>query len=94
MPAQIRRYELDPQHLDEWLTFFPELTSVRATFGFRLLAAYLDRANHEFTWIVAHDRPFAEVEATYSVSPERTALFSGRPKFARAMHVAEVETIA
>lgn len=90
---QMRRYELDPALVDEWLAFFAELTPVRAKFGFRLAASYLDRANSEFTWFVEHDQPFAEVEAVYNVSPERAAVFAGRPKFVRALHVSEVESL-
>jgi hypothetical protein len=93
MPTQLRRYELDPALVDEWLAFFPELTRVRATFGFRLLGAYHDRAGHEFTWIVEHDRTIADVEAEYYASPERAALFAGRPEYALAMHVTAVEPI-
>jgi hypothetical protein len=93
MPTQLRRYELDPTLIDEWLAFFDKLTPVRATFGFRLIAAYLDRTNSEFTWIVEHDQPFADAEAIYTASPERAALFSGEPKFALALHVSEVDQI-
>ncbi len=93
MPTQMRRYELDPALVDEFLVFFQELTVVRSKFGFRLVSAYLDRANSEFTWVVELDKPFAEVEAIYSASPERAALFAGKPTFARALHVSLVEPI-
>jgi hypothetical protein len=93
MPTQMRRYELDPTLIEQWLVFFDKLTPVRAGFGFRLLGAYLNRANSEFTWIVEHDKPFAEAEAVYTASPERAALFSGEPKFALALHVSEVEPV-
>jgi hypothetical protein len=93
MPTQMRRYELDPARVEEWLAFFAELTPVRAAFGFRLVSAYLDRANNEFTWIVEHDQPFAEVEPNYSASPERAALFAGRPAYALKLHVTDVERV-
>jgi hypothetical protein len=93
MPMQMRRYELDPTLIDEWLAFFARLGPVRDGFGFRLKAAYLDRTNNEFTWFVEHDRPFADAEAVYMASPERAALFDGQPKFALAIHVSEVDTI-
>jgi hypothetical protein len=93
MPTQIRRYELDPAFVEEWLVFFEGLTKVRAPFGFRLRSAHLDRANCEFTWIVEHDKPFAEAEAVYMASPERAAYFADRPRFALVLHVSEVETI-
>lgn len=93
MPTQMRRYELDPAHVEQWLSFFQELTVVRSKFGFRLLSAYFDRTNNEFTWIVQHDQPFGEVEPAYTASAERAALFAGRPAFARALHVSEVEEI-
>jgi hypothetical protein len=93
MPTQMRRYELDPALVGEFLAFFDKLTPVRAGFGFRLISAYLDRTNSEFTWIVEHDKPFAEAEAVYTASPERAALFAGQPKFASALHVSEVDVI-
>jgi hypothetical protein len=93
MPTQLRRYELDPTLVDEWLAFFAELTVVRSAFGFRLLSAYLDRTNNEFTWIVEHDKPFTEAEPIYSASPERAALFADKPAFALALHVSLVEPI-
>lgn len=89
----MRRYELDPSLVEEWLVFFDKLTPVRAAFGFRLRAAYLDRAKSEFTWIVEHDKPFVEAEAVYTTSPERDALFAGQPRFALALHVSEVDQI-
>jgi hypothetical protein len=94
MPTQIRRYDIDPALVDEWLLFFDDLTRLRATFGFRLVSAYLDRANSEFTWVVEHDEPFTAVEARYNASGERSAFFADRPRFVRAMHVSEVDTIA
>jgi hypothetical protein len=93
MPMQMRRYQIDPTLVDEWLEFFERLTVVRAEFGFRLRAAYLDRTNSEFTWFVEHDQPFAEVEPNYVASPERAAVFAGQPSFALALHVSEVDTI-
>lgn len=90
----MRRYELDPALVDEWLAFFEQLTPVRADFGFRLVSAYLDRVNSEFTWIVERDDAFGPAEAIYGASPERAELFAGQPKFVRALHVSEVESLA
>ncbi len=94
MPLQMRRYELDPTLVDEWLAFFERLTPVRAEFGFRLVSAYLDRANSEFTWLVERDDDFAEAEAIYGASPQRAQMFAGQPKFVRALHVSQVESLA
>jgi hypothetical protein len=94
MPLQMRRYEIDPALVDDWLAFFERLTPVRAQFGFRLLSAYLDRANSEFTWIVEHDQPFAEAEAVYMASPERATMFAGQPRFTLALHVSDIEAIS
>jgi hypothetical protein len=88
---QMRRYELDPALVDEWLEFFERLTPLRSTFGFRLVSAYLDRTNHEFTWIVEHDEPFVDAEARYNASPERAAFFAGQPEYAPIRHVSLVE---
>ncbi len=94
MPIQMRRYELDPAHVEAWLPFFQKLTQLRAKFGYRLLSAYHDRPNNEFTWIVEHDKAFAEIDPVYGSSPERTALFAGKPAFALVLHVSEVETVS
>jgi hypothetical protein len=93
MPTQMRRYQLDPALVDDFLDFFARLTPVRADFGFRLRAAYLDRANNEFTWFTEHDRPFSEAEAVYVASPERAAIFAGQPKFVLKLDVSEVDPI-
>jgi hypothetical protein len=93
MPMQMRRYEIDPTLIEEWLAFFERLTPVRAAFGFRLKAAYLDRANSEFTWFVEHDQPFADAEAVYMASPERAAVFANQPSYALALHVSEVDAL-
>jgi hypothetical protein len=93
MPIQFRRYELDPALVDEFLEFFAELTPLRATFGFRLLSAYLDRTKNEFIWVVEHDEAFVKAEATYSASPERTAFFAGRPAYAKALHISSPDTV-
>jgi hypothetical protein len=90
----MRRYELDPNLVDEFLTFFTKLIPVRSKFGFRLLSAYLDRADSEFTWIVEHDDAFVDAEAVYMASPERAAMFAGQPQHALVLHVSNVEPIA
>jgi hypothetical protein len=94
--VQLRRYDVDPGRMAEFLAWFPGLTPVRAQFGFRLLFAYADDANDTFTWAVEHDgdeAEFTEVEATYNASPERAAVFETFPKSITGMQVGFVRSV-
>ena len=42
---------------------------------------------------MAHDGDFDEVERVYMASPERAALFAGRPQYAAVMHITKVESV-
>jgi hypothetical protein len=94
MTLQLRRYALHPHLTDEFLSWFPSLVPARAAFGFSVEHAYVDRAKHEFTWVVSHPgtiEEFQAAEAAWFSSPERDALFAGRPAFAAEMFVSMVD---
>lgn len=90
---QLRRYELVPELMDQFLEWYPSVLPVRQQYGFRVLFAFLDRAGCEFTWAVAHDGDFTAVEQVYMASPERAAVFAGQPVYTVAMHLSRVEAI-
>jgi hypothetical protein len=80
--VQLRRYEIEPGRMADFLAWFPSLLPVRTQFGFRLLSAYADEANGTFTWAVGADgdeAAFGEAEAAYNASPERARVFETFP---------------
>ena len=93
MAIQMRRYEMNPAHINEWLPFFSGLMPLRAAFGFRLLHAYFDGVNNEFTWVVANDGDFDAAEVAWNGSPERAAYFTDAPRFVLALHVSKVDDV-
>jgi hypothetical protein len=90
---QLRRYELIPELVDDFLAWFPRVVSARQQHGFTVLFALHDRPGNEFTWAVSHDGDFDEVERVYMASPERAAAFEGQPKYTHVMHISKVEQV-
>ena len=96
MAIQMRRYELVPEQQDNFIAWWADVPAGRAGFGMTVLAAYVDRVKHEFTWIVECDgdaATFAAAEAVWMGSPERAKLFAGQPKHAELIHVSMVDKI-
>jgi hypothetical protein len=94
--VQLRRYQVEPGRMADFLAWFPDLTPIRAQYGFRLLFAYADEANDTFTWAVEHDgdeAAFREVEATYTASPERAKVFETFPKCIADMQIGFVHNV-
>jgi hypothetical protein len=92
--VQLRHYQIEPGRMDDFLAWFPGLKPVREEFGFQILFALADREHDTFTWAVAHDgdeATFREVEATYSASPGRAAVFEKFPACVASMEIAFAE---
>ena len=88
--VQLRRYQLEPGRMAEFLAWFPGLAPVREKFGFRLLFGYADEANDTFTWAVEADgdeAAFRQAEAAYDASPDRARLFETFPQCIRSMEL-------
>ncbi|GAB4082225.1 hypothetical protein GCU67_19925 [Modestobacter muralis] len=82
MTVQLRRYEIEPGRMADFLAWFPTIVPVREQFGFRVLFALAEEEHSTFTWAVAHDgddADFLEVEERYNASPERAAVFETFP---------------
>ena len=93
---QLRRYQVEPGRMADFLAWFPDLAPIRAQYGFRLLFAYAAEANDTFTWAVEHDgdeAAFREVEATYTASPERAKVFETFPKCIADMQIGFVHNV-
>ena len=94
--VQLRRYQVEPGRMADFLAWFPGLAPVRAQYGFRLLFAYADEVNDTFTWAVAHDgdeAAFREVETVYNSSPERAAVFQTFPQCITDMQIGFVTPV-
>ena len=96
--VQLRRYDLKPDLVDEFLTWFPSrLVPAREAHGFAIEFAFVDRDRAEFTWAVSVNgdaEHFGEVEKTYMASPERDAAFAGVTGWTDAATISLVERVA
>lgn len=93
MTTQLRRYEVDPDRLDDLVEWFPTIVKVREQFGFTVDFAYADRENNQFIWAVSHPGDYDEALARYNDSPERAAAFEGFESPVTKMHVAMVDQV-
>jgi antibiotic biosynthesis monooxygenase (ABM) superfamily enzyme len=96
MAIQMRRYELVPELQEHFLEWFQAIPAGRAKYGMKVLAAFVDRAGHEFTWIVefdGDDAAFKAAEEAWMTSAERGDLFAGQPKHTVQIHVSMVDKI-
>ena len=90
---QLRRYDIEPGRLDDFLAWWPSTLGARATYGFRIVFAYADAENDQFVWAVEHDGDFDAAEARYTASPERAEAFAANPKVVKHMVVAKVRDV-
>jgi hypothetical protein len=94
--VQLRRYQIEPGRMADFLAWFPALRPVREQFGFRLLFAYADEADDTFTWAVEHDgdeAAFRAVEAAYNASAERAQVFETFPTCIPHMEIGFVRDV-
>jgi hypothetical protein len=91
MATQLRRYELVPGTLEDFVAWFPRVVEARQRHGFEVVFAAADHDAQEFVWAVRHPGDFAQAEAEYNASPERAAAFLGQPRRVSIFHVAMVE---
>lgn len=90
--TQLRRYEVDPERLDDLVAWFPKIVKVREQYGFTVDFAYADRQNSQFVWAVSHPGDYDAALAEYEKSPERAAAFEGFVSPVTKMHLAMVES--
>ncbi len=97
MTTQLRRYEIEPGKLDEFVEWFRSLVPARAGYGLSLDWAYADHENSQFVWSTSYDgdvEAFASVEETYNASPERAAAYGDYKPPVSKLHVAFVEVLS
>ena len=87
---QLRRYEIKPGEMEQFLEAVRAAFPVREQYGFGVAFALVDEERNEFTWAVTHDGDFTTAEADYYASPERAALPANPADFIAVMHVGMV----
>ena len=96
MTTQLRRYEIEPGKLGEFVDWFQGLLPARASYGLSLDWAYADHENSQFVWSTSHDgslEEFKAVEETYNGSPERAAVYGDYKPPVTKLHVSFVEVL-
>ncbi len=91
MTTQLRRYEVEPDRLQDLVDWFPTIVKVREQFGFTVDFAYADRENSQFIWSVSHPGDYDAALALYENSAERAAAFENFSSPVTKMHVAMVD---
>lgn len=77
MRAQLRRYQVKPGHMEDFVDLFEHhLLPVRELYGFTLLVAWRSEDDAEFGWVAGYrgDGHFESADKAYYDSPERAAL--------------------
>ena len=96
MTTQLRRYEIEPGQLDDFVRWFGALIPARAGYGLSLDWAYADHESNQFVWSTSYDgtvEEFKEIEATYNASLERKAAYGDYKPPVTAHHVSFVEVL-
>jgi hypothetical protein len=88
--VQLRRYEIKPGEMDQFLAAIRPAFAVREQYGFVVAFALVDDENNEFVWAVTHDGDFAAAEQSYYASPERAALPANPADHIAVLHVGMV----
>jgi antibiotic biosynthesis monooxygenase (ABM) superfamily enzyme len=89
--VQLRRYEIKPGAMEQFLEAVRAAFPVREQYGFTVEFALIDEERNQFTWAVSHDGDFAAAEAAYYESPERAALPANPADFIDTMHLGMVK---
>ena len=90
---QLRRYSIEPDRMDDFVTWWHSIVGPRAQYGFRVLFAYADKENDQFVWAVENDGDFDAAEKEYVASPERAEAFAKNPNVVTSMVVSKVERV-
>jgi hypothetical protein len=88
--VQLRRYEIKPGEMDQFLTAVRAAFEVREQYGFSVAFALVDDENNQFVWAVTHEGDFAAAEQEYYASPERAALPDNPADHIAVLHVGMV----
>jgi hypothetical protein len=91
MPGtQLRRYEINPGEMEEFLAAWRGIVPIREHFGFHVEFAYVDPETNQFVWAISHDGDFAAAEADYYASPDRADIARNPADHIAVMHLSMV----
>jgi hypothetical protein len=91
MPGtQLRRYEIKPGEMEQFLAAWRGVVPIRESFGFRVEFAYVDPEHDQFVWAISHERDFATADAEYYASPARANVALDPARHIAAMHLSMV----
>jgi hypothetical protein len=94
--VQLRRYQVKPGQMDDFVQWWPGVVQARKQYGFEVLFAFVDESTNQFVWAVSHDgdsEAFDADEKTYLASPERAAVFDGVPSRIDETFITKVKVI-
>ena len=85
--TQLRRYEIKPGEMDDFLVAWRGVVVIREKFGFRAVFAYVNEEAIEYIWAIAHDGDFEAAAEQYYASQEREAVNQNQVDYIATMHV-------
>jgi antibiotic biosynthesis monooxygenase (ABM) superfamily enzyme len=91
--TQLRRYDIEPGRMDDFLAWWQSILGPRQQYGFRVAFAHADDENSQFVWAVEHDGDFDAAETEYMASPERAEAFDTNPNVVTKHVVSKVRVI-
>jgi hypothetical protein len=94
--VQLRRYQIEPGEMDDFVKWWPGVLPARKQYGFDVLFALVDESTNQFVWAVRHEgdnEDFDAAEKTYLASPERAAVFAGVPWRIAETFISKVDVI-
>jgi len=91
--TQLRRYEINPGEMDDFLVAWRGVVAIREQYGFRVVFAYVNEEANEFVWAIAHDGDFDVAAEQYYASPERETVSPNPVDNIATMHVHMVERV-
>lgn len=94
MSSQLRLYSISAGRLDEFIAFWQaEIVPLRLRFGFTVEGSWADRPGSTFAWVVGHS-DFADAEAAYYASPDRSRLSHDPSEFIEHAELRLLEAVA
>jgi hypothetical protein len=95
--VQIRRYELDPAQVDDFLQWWSAvMRPLRLRMGFDVVFAAADRERSEFTWATTAadaSTEFDAIASRYEKSAQRHEALASMPPAIRNAHITMCELV-
>ena len=96
MEIELRDYRIRYGHMDEWIRGWTAgVVPLREEAGFRVIGAWVDRANDRFVWLIGYSGAdgFAAADDRYYGSANRASLRPDPAELIEHARRAKVETV-